>query len=77
MLLLESLTIPKQYRKGLLLLERLYTIKDVMEILQLSYTTVYAMCHNGTLPSAKVGGSIRVPQESLRNFIINNTNGGQ
>ncbi|WP_143106752.1 MULTISPECIES: helix-turn-helix domain-containing protein [unclassified Cohnella] len=58
-------------------MERLYTIKDVMDILQLSYTTVYAMTHNGTLPSVKVGGSIRIPQESLRHFILNNTNGGQ
>ncbi|WP_223068827.1 helix-turn-helix domain-containing protein [Paenibacillus caui] len=56
---------------------RLYTIKEVMDILQLSYTTVYAMCSNGTLPSCKVGGSIRISQESLRNFILNNTKGGQ
>ncbi|MGE7273580.1 helix-turn-helix domain-containing protein [Brevibacillus panacihumi] len=58
-------------------MERLYTIREVMDILQLSYTTVYAMCSNGTLPSCKVGGSIRIPQESLRNFIVNNTKGGQ
>ncbi|KWX87941.1 hypothetical protein AMQ83_09990 [Paenibacillus riograndensis] len=58
-------------------MERLFTIKEAMDILQLSYTTVYAMCNNGTLPSCKVGGSIRIPQESLRNFIINNTIGGQ
>jgi|GEM_PF-4562884 len=58
-------------------MERLYTIKEVMDILQLSYTTVYAMCSNGTLPSCKVGGSIRIHQESLRNFILNNTKGGQ
>ncbi|MFD0716223.1 helix-turn-helix domain-containing protein [Paenibacillus sp. GCM10027626] len=58
-------------------MERLFTIREVMDILQLSYTTVYAMCNNGTLPSCKVGGSIRIPQESLRNFILNNTTGGQ
>ncbi|WP_430094175.1 helix-turn-helix domain-containing protein [Paenibacillus cisolokensis] len=57
-------------------MERLYTIKDVMNILQLSYTTVYAMCNNGTLPSVKVGGSIRIPQESLRNFVLDQTKGG-
>ncbi|WP_430069342.1 helix-turn-helix domain-containing protein [Paenibacillus naphthalenovorans] len=57
-------------------MERLYTIREVMDILQLSYTTVYVMCSNGTLPSCKVGGSIRIPQESLRNFIVNNTKGG-
>lgn len=58
-------------------MERLYTIREVMEVLQLSYSTVYAMCNNGTLSSCKVGGSIRIPQESLRNFIFNNTKGGQ
>ncbi|GGG19588.1 helix-turn-helix domain-containing protein [Paenibacillus aceti] len=58
-------------------MERLYTIREVMEVLQLSYSTVYAMCNNGTLPSCKVGGSIRIPQESLRSFIFNNTKGGQ
>lgn len=58
-------------------MERLFTIKETMDILQLSYTTVYGMCNNATLPSIKVGGSIRIPQESLRNFILNNTTGGQ
>ncbi|OMD88322.1 hypothetical protein BSK49_15110 [Paenibacillus odorifer] len=58
-------------------MERLFTIKETMDILRLSYTTVYGMCHNGQLPSCKVGGSIRIPQESLRNFILNNTTGGQ
>ncbi|MNN58231.1 Helix-turn-helix domain protein [compost metagenome] len=58
-------------------MERLYTIREVMEVLQLSYSTVYAMCNNGSLPSCKVGGSIRIPQESLRSFIFNNTKGGQ
>lgn len=57
-------------------MERLFTIKEVMGILQLSYGTIYAKCKNGTLPSCKVGGSIRIPQESLRNFILNNTTGG-
>ncbi|GKU80504.1 helix-turn-helix domain-containing protein [Paenibacillus sp. L3-i20] len=57
-------------------MERLFTIKEAMEILNLSYTTVYGMCNNATLPSVKVGGSIRIPQESLRNFILNNTKGG-
>lgn len=57
-------------------MERLYTIKDVMNILQLSYSTVYSMCNNGMLQSVKVGGSIRIPQESLRNFIMNETKGG-
>jgi hypothetical protein len=32
-----------------------YTMKDVMQILQLSYTTVYALCNNGTLPSVNSG----------------------
>ncbi len=55
---------------------QLYTIRDVMQILQLSYTTVYALCNNGSLPSVKVGGSIRIPRESLRNYILNQTKGG-
>ncbi|GFN31666.1 helix-turn-helix domain-containing protein [Paenibacillus xylaniclasticus] len=58
-------------------MERFYTIREVMEILQLSYTTVYGMCANGTLSSVKVGGSIRISQESLRKFILENTKGGQ
>ncbi|MGG2482811.1 helix-turn-helix domain-containing protein [Brevibacillus borstelensis] len=40
-------------------MERFYTIRELMEILQLSYTTVYGMCANGTLSSVKIGGSIR------------------
>ncbi|NKI21477.1 helix-turn-helix domain-containing protein [Paenibacillus dendritiformis] len=46
------------------------------EVLSLSYATVYRMVNDGTLPSTKVGGSIRVTQESLRKFILENTKGG-
>ncbi|WP_367303789.1 helix-turn-helix domain-containing protein [Paenibacillus dendritiformis] len=57
-------------------MERLYTLKQVAEVLSLSYATVYRMVNDGTLPSTKVGGSIRVTQESLRKFILENTKGG-
>ncbi|WP_428321323.1 helix-turn-helix domain-containing protein [Paenibacillus dendritiformis] len=59
-----------------MLIERLYTLKQVAEVLSLSYATVYRMVNDGTLPSTKVGGSIRVTQESLRKFILENTKGG-
>ncbi|WP_412760890.1 helix-turn-helix domain-containing protein [Paenibacillus validus] len=57
-------------------MERLYSLKQVAEVLSLSYATVYRMVNDGTLPSTKVGGSIRVTQESLRKFIVENTKGG-
>ncbi|HZG56678.1 helix-turn-helix domain-containing protein [Paenibacillus sp.] len=57
-------------------MERLYTLKEVAEVLSLSYATVYRMVNDGTLPSTKVGGSIRVAQESLRKFILGNSKGG-
>ncbi len=57
-------------------MERLYSLKEVAEVLSLSYATVYRMVNDGTLPSTKVGGSIRVTQECLRKFILENTKGG-
>lgn len=57
-------------------MEQLYTIRQVAEILQLTYNTVYRYCNDGTLPSVKVGGSIRITQESLRKFLLDNQIGG-
>lgn len=60
-----------------MLMERLFTIKEVMDILQLSYSTVYKLVTDGTIKSVQVGRSHRIPQASLRAFILVDCKGGQ
>jgi excisionase family DNA binding protein len=40
-----------------------------MKILKLSKCKVYTLAKNGEIPIVKIGGSIRVIQEELENFL--------
>ncbi len=49
---------------------RYLTIQQVCELLQLGERTVYEMCRQGKLPgAAKVGGSWRVDETALRDWL--------
>ncbi len=51
------------------------TVAQVCELLQLAERTVYDLCRQGRLPgAAKVGGSWRVDEEKLREWLAQ---GGQ
>jgi len=45
--------------------EKLYTSKEVMEILNISKSTFHRYVKDGKLPSVKINGRIRVKQEDL------------
>ena len=46
------------------------TVAQVCELLQLAERTVYDLCRQGKLPgAAKVGGSWRVDEEKLREWL--------
>ncbi len=53
--------------------ERLYTIKDVIEILKISQATVYRMMYSGKLPRVKIGKSVRIPASAVEAVIRENT----
>lgn len=50
-------------------MERMFTVKEAMEVLNLSKSTIYRLVENGTIKAKKIGGSIRIPQAELRRFI--------
>lgn len=47
----------------------LYTANEVIAATGLSRTKVYALIANGEIPSIKIGASIRVPADKLREWI--------
>ena len=50
-------------------MEKLLTVQAVAELLGISQTTVYAEIKAKTLPAFKIGGSYRVEQKSLENYL--------
>lgn len=48
---------------------KILTVSEVAELLKLSKCKVYALAKSGQIPTKKVGGSIRVVQEELENFL--------
>lgn len=56
-------------------MERMFTVKEAMEILNLSKSTIYRLVENGTIKAVKIGGSIRIPQAELRRFILEDRTG--
>ncbi|MCM3444504.1 helix-turn-helix domain-containing protein [Metabacillus halosaccharovorans] len=48
---------------------KVLTVNDVSELLKLSKCKVYALAKEGEIPTVKIGGSIRVIQEELENFL--------
>jgi excisionase family DNA binding protein len=53
--------------------ERLYTIKEVTEVLKVSQATVYRMMYSGRLPRVKIGKSVRIPVSAVEAVIKENT----
>ena len=53
--------------------ERLYTIKEVTEVLKVSQATVYRMMYSGRLSRVKIGKSVRIPVSAVEAVIKENT----
>lgn len=49
--------------------ETLYTVRQVMEYLELSRPTIYRYIRNGSLKSIKIGKSHRITESALREFV--------
>ncbi len=52
---------------------RLLLPAQVMELTGLSRATVYRLAANGTIPSVRVGGSVRIPMARLQQWIDTHT----
>lgn len=50
-------------------MEKLYTIKDFMEITQLSLSTVLRRIKSGDLKASKLGRQWRIAESDLKDFI--------
>lgn len=57
--------------------EKLLTINDIIEILQVSKLTVYRYIKAGKLPAYKVGRDYRVKQKDFDSFLDNNKRGSK
>jgi len=54
-------------------LDKVYTVKEVAEILKVSEQTVQEALKKGQLPGAKVGRQWRITETSLTNYLNGNT----
>ena len=50
-------------------MERMLKPMEVADVLRLSRTRVYAMLASGAIPSIRIGGSIRVSADGLREWL--------
>jgi excisionase family DNA binding protein len=50
-------------------MDKLYTLKDAMDYLKVSRTTLYRIMKQQGLMPIKVGGSIRFTEKELQRFI--------
>ena len=51
---------------------RLYSITEVAQLLSIGRSTVYDLVRSGELPSVRLGRSVRVTAEALRDLIERN-----
>lgn len=49
--------------------ETIYTVRQVMEYLELSRPTIYRYIRSGALKSTKIGKSHRITESALREFV--------
>ena len=56
--------------------DRLWTVQDVMELLQVSRRTVERLIENGELRAIKFGRNVRFRREDVNEFLERNTVGG-
>ncbi len=54
-------------------MKTLHTVQEAAGKLKVNARTVYRLLKEGELRSAKVGGSIRISDEMLEEFIANNS----
>ena len=58
-------------------MERLLTIKDVCELLQVSQALVYTWVHFGYMPHVKIGSLIRFKESELIRWVKNKEKKGR
>jgi excisionase family DNA binding protein len=57
-------------------MEKILTVSDVAEKLQLSVSTIYKYTESQQIPSIKVGNRTRIMEESLNNYLLSCKNNG-
>lgn len=57
--------------------DRLLNVRQLQIALCMSRAKVYRMMQDGTLPTVRVGGSVRVPRRALFQWIEDNTKPGR
>ena len=51
------------------MIKRVYTVKEVSELLGCTINSVYTMIHQGTLRAVKVVSSYRIPVHELERYL--------
>lgn len=51
-------------------------VTTVAERLEIGISTAYRLIANGTIPSIKVGGARRVPEDAFESWVRSNTSSG-
>jgi excisionase family DNA binding protein len=55
----------------------LLRIDEVAQLIGVSRTTAYALVNKGEIPSVRIGGLLRIPNEALRKLIEERADGGE
>lgn len=58
-------------------MDRYMSVREVVNVLGLSKSTVYQLCKSNILPYTRVGGSIRINETDLIQFMEENKQGGR
>lgn len=48
---------------------RFLTVAEVASVMRVSKMTVYRLVNAGTLPAVRVGRSVRVPEQTVHNYL--------
>jgi len=52
--------------------KRAYTVKDIMEILQIGRNNAYTLCNSNAFDVIRIGTLIRIPKSSFDRWLDNN-----
>ena len=52
-------------------MERLLTIDQVSDLLQVKKNTIYSWTHTGKIPFVKINGALRFKEKAISNWIDN------
>jgi excisionase family DNA binding protein len=58
-------------------IDRLLTVKDLVQITQSSQAKIYADLQKGLIPSVKIGGAVRVRESSFYRWLEEHERGGK